>query len=210
MTDFVKTGTTTVGIVCKDCVVLAADTRATMGNFIADANVDKVLPISDSMAITIAGTASSAQIIAKHIQSELKLQSIKSGRDPTVKEAANLLRNWTYGLIRRPSMVPDVAHIILAGQDKYGVHLYEIGADGFLGKDDKYRVSGSGTFLVLGVLETKYKEGMTQAEGIKLAEECVDTAIQRDAASGNGINVFVIDQNGVKKVLSKRVNTHLQ
>lgn len=205
-----KTGTTTVGIVCKDCVVLAADTRATMGHFIADAKVDKVLPISDRMAITIAGTASSAQIIAKHIQSELKLTSIKSGRDATVKEAANLLRNWTYGLIRRPSMVPDVAHIILAGTDKYGVHLYEIGADGFLGKDEQYRVSGSGTMLVLGVLEQQYKEGLSQEEGVKLAERCVDTAIQRDAASGNGINVFVIDKEGVRKVLSKRVNTHFQ
>ncbi len=205
-----KTGTTTVGIVCKDCIVLAADTRATMGFFIADDKVDKVLPISDKMAITIAGTASSAQIIAKHIQSELKLIEIKSGREPTVKEAANLLRNWTYGLIRRPSMIPDVTHIILAGADKYGVHLYEIGADGFLGQDEKYRVSGSGSMLVLGVLEQKYKEGMSQTEGVKLAEECVDTSIQRDAASGNGINVFVINKDGVKKVLSKRVNTHLQ
>ncbi len=205
-----KTGTTTLGIVCKDCIVLAADTRATMGHFIADDKVDKVLPISNNMAITIAGTASSAQILANHIRSELKLTSIKQCREPTVKEAANLLRNWTYGLIRRPSMVPDVAHIILGGVDKYGVHLYEIGADGFLGKDEKFRVSGSGTMIVLGVLEREFKEGMTQEQGVKLAETCVDTSIQRDAASGNGINVFVINKDGVKKVLSKRVNTHLQ
>ena len=152
-----KTGTTTVGLVCKDCIVLAADTRATKGHFIADPNVDKVIPITDYMAVTIAGTASTALMLAKHISIQLKSFKITSNRDPTVKEAASLLRNWTYGLLRNSRAIPDIAHVLLAGHDKYGQHLYDIDFDGMLTKKEEYEVSGSGTMFVLGVLENEYK-----------------------------------------------------
>ncbi|MCA9478402.1 MAG: proteasome subunit beta, partial [Nanoarchaeota archaeon] len=69
---------------------------------------------------------------------------------------------------------------------------------------------GSGMMFVLGVLESKFKPNMSREEGLALAEECIDVAIQRDSGSGNGVNIFVIDNEGVRKVITKRVNTHLQ
>ena len=63
-----KTGTTTVGLVAKDCIVLAADKRATAGHFIAGKKVDKVLPVSDSMAVTTAGSVSDIQLLVKLIE----------------------------------------------------------------------------------------------------------------------------------------------
>ncbi len=205
-----KTGTTTVAIVCKDSIILAADTRATAGHLIADKAIDKVIKINDTMAMTIAGSVSGVQMLIKHIQSELRLKKIKSGREATVREAVNLLRNWIYGIIRRPSMMPDITHFLFAGTDSHGLHLYNLTPDGSLFEEKEYTFSGSGSPYALGVLESVYKEGMSQEAGVALAEKCIDVAIQRDSASGNGINVYAINNDGVKKVLEKRVNTHLQ
>jgi proteasome beta subunit len=205
-----KTGTTTVGIVCKDSVILAADMRATVGNLIADTGIDKVLSINEDIAVAISGNVSSIQMLVKYMQSELKLLTIKTGRKPTAKEAANLLRNWVYGLIRRPSMMSEVAHFIFAGKDKHGTHLYEIFPDGTLLQEKDYKAGGSGMMYALGVLETRFKPGLSTQEGIELAEKCISAAIQRDSASGNGVNIFVIDKDGARKVLTKTVNTHFQ
>lgn len=205
-----KTGTTTVGLVCKDCVILAADMRATAGSLIVNGDIDKVLPVTDNMALTMSGSVSSIQMLVKYLRSELELRTIQLGRDSTVKEAATLLSTWVYGLLRKPSMMPDVAHLLFAGFDKHGVHLYDIFPDGSLTKETNYVASGSGSVYAYGVLESQYKQGLSQQEGIELAEKVIDAAIQRDTASGNGINVFAIDANGVKKVLTKKVNTHLQ
>ena len=99
-----KTGTTTLGIVCKDGVVLAADKRATAGNMIVDKRADKVHVLSDDFAVTIAGTVSDAQLIIKLIKAELKLKEVRTYKKPTAKEAANLLGGILYSNIRRMSM----------------------------------------------------------------------------------------------------------
>ncbi|MGM5481357.1 MAG: proteasome subunit beta [Nanobdellota archaeon] len=205
-----KTGTTTVGLKSPDCVVLAADTRATVGNLIAAKEESKVFPLTDNIAITIAGSVASIQMLLKQIKSQIKLRTIKTGRDMTVKEVVNLLRNYVFGIIRTPSMIPDVAHLLVGGVDKHGVHLYDIFPDGTLSDIDSYISSGSGSVFAYGVLESKYKDGLSQSDTLKLAEECIDVAIQRDSASGNGADVFVVDKDGVKQAVKKRVNTHLQ
>ncbi len=205
-----KTGTTTVGFVCKDCVVLAADMRATAGYLIANKDTEKVVQITDKIAITIAGSVSAIQMLQKYLTSELNLRKIQLHRDSTVKEAANLLRNWVYGMIRQPSMMQDISHFLIGGTDKEGLHLYEIFPDGTLTKISTYVTSGSGSSYALGVFETQFKEGFSEKEGVDLAIKAIDTAMQRDIASGNGINVLVIDNNGVRKVATKKVNTHVQ
>ena len=72
--NILKTGTTTVGILCKDGIVLAADRRATMGNIIADKKAKKIHAITDNIAVTIAGTVSDAQLLIKLIQAEARLK----------------------------------------------------------------------------------------------------------------------------------------
>jgi len=205
-----KTGTTTVGLVCKDCVILAADTRATAGSLIVNNDVDKVLEITPHMALTMAGNVSSIQMLVKYLKSELELRKIQLGRDSTVKETVTLLSTWVYGLIRKPAMMPEVAHLLFAGFDKHGFHLYDIFPDGSLTKEQNYVSSGSGSVYAYGVLENQYKSEMSQEDGIALAEKCIDAAIQRDVASGNGMNIFLINKDGARKIMSKRVNTHLQ
>jgi len=205
-----KTGTTTVGIVCKDGVVLAADTRATAGSMIIDSNAEKVIKVNENVALTIAGTFSSAQKLVTHLRSEIKLREIRTGRSMTIKEIANMTSNWLYGMIRSPSMIQDVVHFLLAGRDKHGLHLFDLYFDGSFVEVKNYISSGSGSVFVYGVLESSYKENLSSEEGIKLVEKCIDVAIQKDSASGNGIDIFLINEDGVEKVLSKRVNTHFQ
>src|SRR3989344_5505280 len=110
MEEMLKTGTTTVGIVCKDGVVLAADTRATAGYLIVDKRAEKVHIISDDFAVTIAGAVSDAQLIIKIMKAELKLKEVRTNKKPSAKEAANLLGGILYGNIRRMSMLPGIAH----------------------------------------------------------------------------------------------------
>lgn len=200
-----KTGTTTVGIVCKDGVVIATDKRATAGHMIVDKRAEKAHIITDDFAVTIAGTVSDAQLLIKLIRAELKLKEVRANKKPTAKEAANLLGGLLYSNIRRMSMLPGIAHFLLAGKDSEGTHLYDLFPDGSVTKIRDFISSGSGSVFAYGVLETQYRQGITTAEGVKLAMKSVETALQRDSASGNGVDVLVITEKEIKRVVEKEV-----
>ncbi|MFH1823089.1 MAG: proteasome subunit beta, partial [archaeon] len=97
-----QTGTTTMGLVCKDGLVLAADKRVTMGGmFIAHKSFDKAYMLTDNIVITMAGSVSEAQMILKLTKAELELKKLRTKKETTVKEAANLYASITYQNIRR-------------------------------------------------------------------------------------------------------------
>jgi|TARA_B100001964_G_C14239716_1_gene604333 proteasome beta subunit len=205
-----KTGTTTLALHCKDGVVLAADKRATSGYLISHKKFDKIINISDNIAVTVAGTVSDVQLLAKYIRAELKLKVIRTERETSVKEAANLLSMMVYNNIRKMSMIPGISHFIVGGKDEEGFHVYDLAPDGSIVDVDDYTTSGSGSVMVYGVLETLYKENMSVEEGVKLAVKSINAAVQRDIASGNGINIVSITKDGVKKVLSKEITTKIE
>lgn len=209
MTEQLKTGTTTVGIACKDGVVLAADMRATAGNLIVDKRAEKVHIISDDFAVTIAGSVSEAQLLIKLIRAELKLKEVRTYKKPTAKEAANLLGGLLYSNIRKMSMMPGIAHFLMAGKDKEGTHLYDLFPDGSVTRIKDYVSSGSGSVFAYGVLETHYKEGITTTDAIKVAIKAINTALQRDTYSGNGINVVVVTEKGIQQVMHKELEVSL-
>jgi len=204
-----KTGTTTIGIVCKDGIILAADKRTTAGYLLANRRQEKIAIISDDMAITHAGLVSDAQLLTKIIKAQLKLDEIRRGKSISVKEGANLLAGLLYGNIRRMSMIQSIVGFLLAGRDNSGFHLYDLGIDGSVTKFEDFASTGSGSVMAFGVLETLYDKNITIADGIKLAVKAVNAAIQRDIASGNGIDVVTITNKGVQKVLTKELNTKL-
>lgn len=205
-----KTGTTTVGLLCKDGIVLAADKRATAGYFIASKKVDKVLKITDNIAVTIAGTVSDIQLVTKLIRAELKLKELKTGKIGTVKEAVNLLSGIVYNNIRKFSVIPGISHFIVGGKDELGFHIYDVSPDGAVEQIRDYSSSGSGSVLVYGLLEAQFKKDMKVEEGIKLAIKGINSAINRDIASGNGCDVITITDKGVKKVLTKELKISLE
>lgn len=210
--DYLKTGTTTVGIIGKDLVVLAADKRATAGNMIVDKHVEKVFPINDHMIITTAGTVSDIQLIVKYLKAELKLKELRTGRKPTVKEAANLIASMNYNNIRKYSTILGVAHFLFAGHDSIGVHLYDLYPDGSItevNSEEGFMSSGSGSVFALGVLEDAWKKDMTEQESVALAIRSINSALKRDTASGQGIDVYVVDKKGARKASYKKVNNEL-
>lgn len=206
----VKTGTTTIGIVCKDGIVMAADKRATAGNLIANKKMKKVVIITDKMAVAMAGLVSDAQLLSKLIKAELRLKDIQTNRISSVREAANLLAGMLYSNIRRMSMVQSVVGFLLGGADEEGFHLYDLGIDGSVTEVDDFVSDGSGSVFALGVLETLYKKGMSLDEGVKLAIKAVNAALQRDSCSGNGIDVLAITDKGVQEVFTREINPRLE
>ena len=208
--DIIKTGTTTVGLICKDGVVLAADRRATAGHFIASKKIEKVLKITDDIAVTIAGTVSDIQLLVKLIKAELKLKRIRTGKLNTVKEAVNLLSGIVYNNIRKFSLIPGISHFIVGGRDVKGYHIYDLSPDGAIEKIEEFVSSGSGSVMVYGLLEAVYKKGMLVKDGVELAVKGINSAIQRDAGSGNGVIVYTITDKGVKKVLDKILDIKLE
>jgi proteasome beta subunit len=203
-------GTTTLGLMCRDGLVLAADKRATAGSLIVNKKTDKIYEISKDMVITMAGTVSDAQLLSKLIKAELQLKKMRSGRESTVRESANLLAGMVYANIRRMSLIPGISHFLLGGKDETGFYLYDIFADGSLTECDDFITSGSGSVMAFGVLETLYKPGMTVAEGVSLAIKSVNAALQRDAGSGNGVTIVTITKDGVKRVLDKTIDTGIK
>lgn len=206
--NYKKTGTTTIGIRCRDGIVMAADKRAGAG-IIVDKRAQKVYKITDYIALTMAGTASDAQLITKLISAELRLMEIRREKPVTVKEAANLLSGIVYQNIRRPSMIPGISHFILGGKDNKGFHLYDVYPDGSLSEYKDFLSSGSGSVMAYGVLETLYVENLSIEEGIKLAVKGINAAIQRDMNSGDGIDVMTITNQGIKTVLAKEISNKI-
>ena len=198
-----KTGTTTVAIVCKDCVIMAADRRATAGTMIANKAIEKVKPVTKHIAVTTAGSVADLQLLYKYLSAELKVKHMRGGREATVTEAANLLSGWVYHLIRSSY---GVVHFLVGGFDDKA-HVFDIYPDGSITEVDDFIASGSGSVFALGVLESQYKKNMTQEEGLKLIVTAVNASLARDSASGNGIDVYVIDKAGNRKVISKTVST---
>lgn len=207
-----KTGTTTIGIICKDAVILAADKRATAGHLIAFKDVEKVIEISKNMALTTAGTVSDIQLLVKYLKAELKLKEIRNNRKPNVKEAVNLLSNFNYSYLRG---MGSVCHFLFGGYDtENGYQLYDVYPDGALNgvtsnsKTKGYLASGSGSTFAMGLLEDMWKKDMTKEEGISLAYRAVNTALQRDSASGEGVDVTIITEQGIEKA-NKSINGSL-
>jgi proteasome beta subunit len=198
-----KTGTTTIGVKFKDGLLLAADRRATAGHLIAQKDTQKIHNITDDIAVTMAGTASDAQLLIKLAKAELKLKIIRTQQTLDVKEAATFMSRMVYNNLRKPSMMPGISHFIMGGKDDTGFYLYDIFPDGTVSECKDYISSGSGSVMAYGVLETLYKNDMTLDEAKSLVIKCVNAAIHRDSASGNGIDIYLVDHNGANQIVAQ-------
>ena len=202
-----KTGTTILGIVCKDGVVMAADRQVTAGNLVMLKNKKKANKINDYLVISWTGGLADAQRLTKIIVAELKLKELRSKSRPTIKQAANLISTITYAQIREPSMIPKIVGTLIAGFNENGsTELYTIEPAGSVEKVEDYDANfGSGMPYVLGLLERQYKKDLTIKECVELAKESLKSSTQRDTSSGYGIDIFTITKEGIKKVVSQEI-----
>jgi len=195
--NLVKTGTTILGIVCKDGVVMAGDNRATIGgSLIAMKDMEKVFPLNDYLVFSGCGSATEAQKVSKLLTAEMKLKHLRSKSRPTVQQAAGLLSN----------IQVSQSAFILAGIDEDGsASVYEV-LGGMVNKVKDYTASiGSGMPYSLGFLERSWKPGLSVKEGVELAIESIKASSARDVGSGNGMDIYTLTKDGIKKVISQKV-----
>ena len=203
-TTVLKTGTSTLGITFNGGVVVGADHRATMGHFIANKSVQKLFQIGDRLALTTAGLVGHAQSLSRTLSAEVALFELRRQQPMTVKGAATLTANILSG---RPHWV----QLLIVGVDEDGGHVYSIDSAGG-SIPDVYCATGSGSPYMYGVLEDGFKENMTRKEAVALAARALNASAQRDAASGNGMDLAVItnkdgyipvEQSEIDSVLKK-------
>ena len=202
-----KSGTSILGIVCKDGVIMAGDRRATAGNLVLSKNTQKVVQVNDYLVTSGTGVASDIDMLQKIISAELKLKHLRSKTRPTVEEAANLIGNIAYRNIRQFSTLPFIAGTLVAGFNESGsFELYSVEPAGGVMKVDDYDANfSSGMPFILGLLERQYKKDLSLKEGVQLALEAIKSSTQRDSASGNAIDVFTITKDGITHVVRQKI-----
>ena len=196
-----KKGTTTLGLVCKDGIVMATEMRATMGNLIGHKTTQKLFKISDNMALTVAGLVGDAQMLARWLSAEVKLYELKTGTSMSLKASSTLMANIMNGRRYMPFWV----QLLLGGIDSEGGHVYSLDAAGG-SIPDKFQTTGSGSPFVYGVLEDRFVENLSVKQGKELGVRALTAAMKRDSASGDGISMCVIDSNGYHKVSQEDID----
>jgi proteasome beta subunit len=191
-------GTTTTGVVCKDGVIIASDTRVTMGMYVAHKHGKKVYKIDDHLGMTIAGTVADAQWTVDVLTANAQMYRINRDRPLPVASAARLIAN----LLFSARYVPLLTQVLIGGVDDTGPHVFSLDPFGSL-TEEKCAATGSGSPIVFGVLEDKYKEGMSVKELLPAIAKAVNSAMKRDAASGDSFNVVVIDDKGYRELTEK-------
>jgi proteasome beta subunit len=186
-----KTGTTTVGLRTEDGAVMATDMRASLGNMVSSKDVQKVEEIHPTGAMTIAGSVSAAQSLIRSLRAEVRLYESRRGEDMSMTALSTLLSNF----LRSGAFLIVVP--VLGGVDEEGSHIYSVDALGGM-TEENYAVSGSGSQFALGVLEQDYDETLSVEDARTVAIRSVKSAVERDTASGNGINIATVDEGGVE------------
>ncbi|HEY7508024.1 proteasome subunit beta [Candidatus Nitrososphaera sp. FF02] len=192
----IKKGTTTCALTCKDGVVLAADTRASAGFFIADRHVMKIQKVDGHLAMTIAGGVADAQNLVDTMRYNANIFKLANREVMPVKSAARLCSN----ILFNNRYFPYYVQIIMAGYtNEEGGRIYNIDLFGSL-TTEKFISTGSGSPVAYGYLESEFREGMGVNDAYKVAMQAIAAAIRRNAGTGDNINVAIIDKDGYREL----------
>ncbi|KAJ1989087.1 proteasome core particle subunit beta 2 [Coemansia spiralis] len=187
-----KTGTTIVGLIFKDGIILGADTRATSGPIVADKNCEKIHYLAPNMYCCGAGTAADTEFTTSMASSQLALHSLNTGREARVATAMTMLKQY---LFRYQGHIG--AYLVLGGYDVTGPHLYTIHAHGSTDKLP-FVTMGSGSLAAMSVFESRWRAGLSREEGIELVKDAIEAGIFNDLGSGSNVDVCVITRNNVE------------
>jgi proteasome beta subunit len=193
MSEFMIPGATAVGLVFNDGVVLAAEKRFTYGNFIMSKTGKKVFMLNSNTGAAFAGMIGDMQVLARNMQSLIRMREMEIRRKMTPNSVAKLMSVVMYNR----KMAPFLNQVILAGVEGTP-SIYILDALGSV-IPDKYAVIGSGTEIAIGVVESEFADGMDEEKAKQLAIKSIKAASQRDAASGDGIDLMVISKGGIKE-----------
>lgn len=191
-------GTTTLGVVCKDGVILASDTRVTLGTFVAHKRGKKIYKIADHLAMTLSGSVADAQRTVEILKVNARLYNLNSGRPMPVASSARLISNFFFSA----RLAPMIAQVLIGGVDDSGPHVFNLDPFGSL-TEEKCVATGSGSPIAYGVLEDGYKEDAMIETLLPIVMRAVDSAMKRDVASGDSFDVVVINDKGYHELSEK-------
>ncbi len=199
--DYMK-GTTTIGIVCSDGVVIGADTRASFDTFIASSEAKKVWRIDDNVGITIAGSVGDAQELIRVLKAENEIYKMNEGRALSPKSASSLLSI----ILQSNKMMPYMVQLIVAGIDNGEMQLFNLDPIGGYTVESKFTATGSGSMTALGYIEDVYRKGITVKEGVKDVARALAIAMKHDAVTGDNMNIATITKGGYTEYQGKDID----
>ena len=185
-------GTTTVGVVCKDGVVLVTDSRATMGYLVASKKARKVYSITDTIAFTTAGGVADTEQLVNMMKAEAGYYAMHEGVPMNVSTCAKLVSNVM-------NSYAYYANLLVGGMDGDAPRLFFVDMDGGM-TEEKMVATGSGSPVAYGVLETEFKESMKTEDATPIAVRAIRTAMKRDIATGNEVMVAIITKKGYNEL----------
>ncbi|QLJ52942.1 MAG: Proteasome subunit beta, archaeal [Candidatus Fermentimicrarchaeum limneticum] len=199
-------GTTTVGLVCSDGVLLAADKRATMGYFIANREVEKIFQIDDVLALTVAGSVGDAQTLVRYMKYEAQLYKMNYGKPMSVSAATTLLSN----ILAQYKFAPFYVQILVGGFDGKP-RIFNLDPVGGV-TEEKFVSTGSGSPVAYGLLEDAFRDDKSIKDNLKIALRALSAAMKRDVGTGDGIDLVSItpeefkryDKDTIKKLLETK------
>jgi proteasome beta subunit len=194
-------GTTTVGLVCTDGVVIAADSRATMDTFIASTEARKVWKIDENLGMTIAGLVGDAQELIRILKIQNEIYKMNERKQMSPRSAATLLSI----ILQENKMMPFYVQLIVGGVEDGKGYVYNLDAAGGYTQESRFTATGSGSLTALGYLEDSYRPGLTTKDAIKIAAKALLIAMQRDSATGNNLTIAAITSKGYEEYTQKDV-----
>ncbi|HUB92521.1 MAG TPA: hypothetical protein VL945_01025 [Candidatus Saccharimonadales bacterium] len=191
----IRHGTTTVGIVCVDGVVMGADVRATYGTYISSGEAIKIHKIDDNLAMTIAGGVGDAEYLVKLMKMQNELYRMNEAKPMTPTSATSLLSL----VLQENKMYPYMVELILGGLNKDKPEIYDIDPVGGYIKESRYTSTGSGSIAATGYLESIYTAEITTQEAARHLAKALKIAMKKDSATGDGMKIVTITKKGYRE-----------
>ncbi len=198
-------GTTTIGIICKDGVVMGADSRATMDTFIASSEAVKVYRIDDQLGMTIAGSVAFAEYLVKVLKVQNEFYKMTEGKPLSPGAAASLLSMVLQENANPYLLELTAVQLIVGGLNKDVPELYDLDPLGGISKESKFFSSGSGSLTALGYLESIFVPDMSVDDAAKHTVKALKIAMKRDSATGDNIKVVAITKKGFKEYSKEEI-----
>ena len=186
-------GATAVGITYQDGIVLAAEKRISYGNFVVNKKTKKIFTITDQVASACAGMVADMQVLTRQVGALAKIRKLETRRDMATNSVAKLMSVIMFE--RR--YFPLLTQVIVGGVQTTP-EIYTLDPLGSL-LPDNYAAVGTGAEMALGIMDAEYKKNMSEDTSKKLAIKAVKSSIQRDSASGDGIDVLTITKKGIEE-----------
>jgi proteasome beta subunit len=183
-------GATVVGISYNDGVILAAEKRVSFGNFVVNKHIKKTFPVTDHVGAACAGMIADMQVLVRQVEALAKIRKLETRREVAPNSIAKLMSVIMFE--RR--YFPLLTQVIVGGISEKP-EIYTLDPLGSV-LPDEYAAVGTGAEMALGIMDAEFKPNMSEETVRELATRAIRSAIQRDAASGDGIDILYITRSG--------------